>query len=386
MAESVKKYKIFLASPSDLLDERECINDVIAELNITYGTSNGIILELIKWESHSAPGITPINVQDVITKDVGNNYDLFIGLLWMKFGTPTSNASSGTEEEFILAYNRYKKYPDSLQILFYFKKSLPKSLDEINTSELEKVREFRSSLGEKGVFYWEFTTVSDLQSFLRVHIPKRIDELEKNNQNGEVVAQISIPKQKDNEFEELGIIDYQDNLESAFANSLEALYRIIESVTWVGLKINEKTAEMERMKKEKQDLGTKELRNYFQRTATIMNDFATRIDPEIPLFIKNFEIGANSITQLINLSEDSYSEDVISAYQSLTLLSDQITNAIDGMMGFLSAVIVLPRVEKELNKSRNNVESKLSNLIDQMNVSYSIVEELKKQFEGKYGF
>jgi len=49
------------------------------------------------------------------------SYDIFIGILWKKFGTLTGRACSGTEEEFNRAYERYKENPSKLRIMFYFK-------------------------------------------------------------------------------------------------------------------------------------------------------------------------------------------------------------------------------------------------------------------------
>lgn len=143
MPETVTKYKIFLASPSDLNKDRTSIDEVIKELNLTYGQQNNIVLELKKWETHSAPGVSMAYTQDLINKDINDDYDLFIGLMWLKFGTPTNNAGSGTEEEFNRAFERFKNSSDILQILFYFKNSPPISLQDIIPSELEKVNDFK---------------------------------------------------------------------------------------------------------------------------------------------------------------------------------------------------------------------------------------------------
>src|SRR6478752_4048770 len=118
MPELISKYKIFLASPSDLSDERESINQVIEELNITFGTQNNIILELHKWETNSAPAISSDGLQSIINNDIPE-YDLFIGLLWMKFGTPTKEYGSGTEEEFNIAHQKFINDNSSVQILLY---------------------------------------------------------------------------------------------------------------------------------------------------------------------------------------------------------------------------------------------------------------------------
>ena len=38
--------------------------------------------------------------QQIINSQVSDEYDIFIGILWTRFGTPTERAGSGTEEEF----------------------------------------------------------------------------------------------------------------------------------------------------------------------------------------------------------------------------------------------------------------------------------------------
>jgi len=107
MAKLVSKYSIFLASPSDLSEERQALSEVAEELNLNYGAMNNISIEVLKWETHSAPGVTTAYTQDLISSDIGSEYDIFIGLLWKKFGTKTQSADSGTEEEFLNAYKRF---------------------------------------------------------------------------------------------------------------------------------------------------------------------------------------------------------------------------------------------------------------------------------------
>ncbi|MCH7827146.1 MAG: hypothetical protein IIC75_04100 [Bacteroidetes bacterium] len=186
MPQSIDKYKILVASPSDVLDERESIDEVIIELNRTYGTRANLILELIKWETHTAPAASETDVQDLIDKDLGSDYDLFIGILWKEFGTPTDKYNSGTEQEFRNAHQRFKQDTKSLQILFYFKNSTPLSLSEIDPLQLKEVNKFKSELGNNGIYYWNYNTIEELQRFLRIHIPMRIDELRKSNSNSEL--------------------------------------------------------------------------------------------------------------------------------------------------------------------------------------------------------
>jgi hypothetical protein len=48
------------------------------------------------------------------------------------------------------------------------------------------------------------------------------------------------------------------------------------------------------------------------------------------------------------------------------------------MKGFFDSVASLPRMAKELNQARNNVEQKLKKMIDTLEVSQSITLELFK--------
>lgn len=384
MPQSIDKYKILIASPSDLLDERASMDEVFTELNKTYGSRNNLILELIKWETHSAPAASKTDVQDVIDKDIGSDYDLFIGILWKKFGTPTNKFGSGTEQEFQNAYSRFKQNPETLHILFYFKTSTPLSLADIEPPQLEKVNKFKRELGEKNVFYWEYNNIEELQKFLRIHIPQRIDELRKLNivleSNNREIKQTVIEEELFEE--ELGIIDYQELIEESFGDSTQALLRITESTEWIANEINKKTDEILSLTTGKKDISKKVARDFFRRTAAVMNDFANRVEPDIPIFINSFEKGIDALSNLVTL----YRSDIDNAQEAvfqeaidlITELLSSIESAEYGMESFLESVKTLPKMEKQLNRARRNVEIKLEEFLNKLKISYSIANELYK--------
>ncbi|MGV8144806.1 MAG: hypothetical protein ACP5OJ_09370, partial [Methanothermobacter sp.] len=126
---SEKVIKILVASPSDVVAERMELERIIKRLNDTWSNFMGIRFDLLKWETHSIPGIDK-DPQKLISKQMGNDYDIFLGILWTKFGTPTTTHESGTEEEFEKAYQRYLK-GENVEIMMYFKDS-PLSPSEIN--------------------------------------------------------------------------------------------------------------------------------------------------------------------------------------------------------------------------------------------------------------
>ena len=131
MAKTRTLLQVFVASPGDVKDERKLLDSVISELNKTWGHSNGVMLELLKWETDSHPGFGA-DPQDVINSQIGEEYDIFIGIMWGRFGSPTKRAESGTEEEFNRAYTRLSNSSNSVQIMFYFKDAAipPSKIDQ----------------------------------------------------------------------------------------------------------------------------------------------------------------------------------------------------------------------------------------------------------------
>src|SRR5579859_5846961 len=149
MVKEILNLRIFLSSPSDLNYEREIIEKVVAEYNQIWRDHFGIGCELIRWETSIIPGIST-DPQAVINAQIGDNYDIFIGMLWARFGTETKRAGSGTEDEFNIAYDRFRRNPGEIAIAFYMKDAaIP--FDDIDITQLERVKSFRSQLSEKGV-------------------------------------------------------------------------------------------------------------------------------------------------------------------------------------------------------------------------------------------
>ena len=110
MAKTQTLIRVLIASPNDVVDERKILTSVIEEINQTAGHADNIRLDPIKWETHSRPGFGE-DAQDVINQQIGDDYDILIGIMWKRFGSPTRRAESGTEEEFNRALSRWKTSP-----------------------------------------------------------------------------------------------------------------------------------------------------------------------------------------------------------------------------------------------------------------------------------
>ncbi len=177
-----KIYKCFIGSPSDTSKEREICDKVFHEINSTIGESLDFRIESKKWENDVFPAFGK-DSQDVINKQMGSDYNIFVGIMWKKFGTPTNRADSGTEEEFLNAYKQWEKNND-LNIMFYFNKQAIE-LDDIDPEQLKKVREFSKKIANLGGLYHEYKGAEQFESDFKKHIQKVL--LNKINCTGKTI-------------------------------------------------------------------------------------------------------------------------------------------------------------------------------------------------------
>ena len=192
--------KIFLASPSDTDKERKIVMDVAEELSDTVCKALKVSLELLTWEYSTYPSIGKYP-QSVINEQIGNDYDIFIGLMWKKFGTPTESANSATEEEYNRALESYKSGGACKNIMFYFKTSHITMDDDLD--QLQKVKDFREKIAkDDGVLYSTFTERARFAKDLRHHLSNCLLRLFQQSTEDEkdstpAITEISERMQKD---------------------------------------------------------------------------------------------------------------------------------------------------------------------------------------------
>jgi hypothetical protein len=166
-------YKCFIASPSDTFEERGICDRVFKEINETQGEQFDFRIESKKWEDNARPsfGDSP---QEVINEQLLNEFELFIGIMFTRFGSPTKNADSGTVEEFNFAYQNREK----IEIMFYFN-SKNISQEELDTSQFSKVKEFKIKLTELGGLYSKYIGVEEFEEKLRKNLQRYFSSIYK---------------------------------------------------------------------------------------------------------------------------------------------------------------------------------------------------------------
>ena len=98
MSFRAETYRVLIASPSDLAEERQAATEAINDWNSQHASAESVVLLPVKWETHATPqsGVRP---QQVINDQLVRNSDILVGMFWTRFGSNTGVAESGTVEE-----------------------------------------------------------------------------------------------------------------------------------------------------------------------------------------------------------------------------------------------------------------------------------------------
>ncbi|OJW27624.1 MAG: hypothetical protein BGO49_23025 [Planctomycetales bacterium 71-10] len=165
----VELLKVFVASPGDVSEEREVVREVIDDLNRSVAQEKGVTLQVVGWETDARPafGGDPQSLVNAQIADM-THYDLFVGILWDRFGTVTPRAGSGTEEEFDRAVESHRRQQRP-EIMFYFCQRPTTFQSPEQVAQKGKVLEFRSKLQKQGLT-WDYRGVDEFRRLLNKHL------------------------------------------------------------------------------------------------------------------------------------------------------------------------------------------------------------------------
>jgi len=176
--------EVLIASPSDVPQHRDVLEDVIKHWNSINSRSLGITLLPVRWETDSYPqaGDRP---QALLNRQLVQHGDILIGVFWHKLGTPTGKAPSGTAEEI----DEFRKAGKPVALYFC---EAPVPFDH-DPKQLEDLKNYRESL-QSDFLYSTFTTAEQLWQLASTHLPKIVHEVTKasaksNDSNKEGLSQ-----------------------------------------------------------------------------------------------------------------------------------------------------------------------------------------------------
>lgn len=380
MSKSVTLYNVFVASPNDVQTERDSLKEIIKEINLTTGTILGIKLELVNWESNVYPDFGS-DAQDVINNQINDDYDIFIGIMWSKFGTPTNRSDSGTKEEFLRAYKRWKGNQQAIKLMFYFKNA-PIHIDNINLEQIQFIRDFKHELGEKGGLYFPFDDVEQFKQLVRVHLSKALYDLVNSNNSTteiEIIDKNTITK-KEEDVEELGLYENLEISEKMFLDTWVPINNMTQYLTDLTSKLNDKTEAINKLVTVPDNVKIRESKRLIDQTAEDMLDYVNRTNVEIPIFKNLYKKGFNAFLDAYTIwkSIDSESEQLKNSMQSILGLKEGLTVGIRGMTSFMQSIQSIPAMTTALNKAKKKTVETVNNLIKEFEFALELIEEFEQ--------
>jgi hypothetical protein len=164
---------VFVATPRDVAAERDRLGLIVRDLSAAFA-EHGLTLQLLDWRDVVPDLGRP---EDVILDQLPvEKWDIFIGVLWARFGTPPGRKDpetgkpflSGTEEEFVLACRSWQE-TGKPRILFYrCKRPIP--VDWLDPEQIALVQQFFTGFEASGEYpglYQEYETVDDFERRVR---------------------------------------------------------------------------------------------------------------------------------------------------------------------------------------------------------------------------
>lgn len=360
--------KIFVSSPADVEREREILESLVEEHNASWSESLGVTFDLVRWESDVRPGFSS-DPQQVVNEQVGDDYDVFIGILWGRFGTPTPRAASGTREEFDRAYELFNKSGIS-EVMFYFKDS-PIPPSKIDASELARIQAFRQELPDKGGLYGTFEDESGFQTSVRSHLAAVARKFSREAATSEIQRTGRRDTSADDggatDEEDLGFLDYVELYETRMADLTAALETISDATTRIGEQMERRTEEVRQLSAD--DTEPKEARRVVRRTADDMDGYADILRKHVPLMASARESALQALSQALTVYQE-FGEpeegDLTQLRDGLVRLRDMATGSWRGLSEYRETVQGLPRLTSDLNRAKRNVVRELDTMLDEI--------------------
>jgi len=386
MAKTHTILEVFIASPGDVAQERAVLEEVVYEFNLTWGNKHKVRLELVKWETHSRPSLGA-DAQDVINKQVGDSYDIFLGIMWGRFGTTTARAESGTEEEFARAYERLQG-GDNVQIMFYFKDA-GISPSRMDSEQIVKVQAFKKRISDVyGGLYHLFETTEEFQTKARIHLSTVVQDWLSSN-NGVIESKsapiIDAPKADaynplanlvaldDSETDD-GIFDLIDRGNEAMDELVQIVNRMGVATKDLGQKFDQRTEEVNAISSGGAKVNIKSAKRVVNNSANDLDVFVKRISVEVLEFYKQNAIFSESFGKVAMLyahdfkEENEFVKTALSNIQEYRSSNDSLSVSLEE---FRESISKLPRVTSTFNQARRRAVAIMSDLLAQLRIASS---------------
>ena len=272
--------------------------------------------------------------------------------------------------------------------MFYFNDS-PVSPSELDLEQYQKIYEFRKSIGKQGVYYFTYKKTEDFQSFAQMHLGKVMEDFGNNWGKGLEAAE-KIDDVENEPKEDISVdAQIEEDVEAGFLDSIistvedlksaqESMNRMASLLQELNTKTTENTEEINKLPK---PYNPVEARLLVDRQAGYWDEFAKRVEAELPILSARFRSGMQSYTKSAQLLVDFESKDkdmVIGALEAIKNLKSVAKSSQESTGNFKAAIQRIPRMSVKLNHAKRYILRVIDNIIDEYKAEENLASEAEK--------
>lgn len=381
----IKQINLFISCPGDIKDELNSIEVIVKELNKTFDKISNFSIQIVHWNEDTYTDIGE-DGQEIINNQI--DYDILIGILWMKLGTPTKRDKSGTVEEI----NRAIKNPEKQQLI-YFKTATPNNLNDIITPDLDDIMLFKEELSKK-LLYKEFENIEKFETLFRLNLSslikdKFIDKQEHTISPTEIVLPkkdvkyqniVSLIDEIENstkgDFGDIDIFEINENGYECFDKITINLTTLTDYLKKLTTNLNKGTEEINQANNIKDTrLKLSRAKKVVNRLSKELDEFNDEINSELPDFSENLkEVG--KVTSDIFLTLKSYRGiDEYDIESNTIAFRDSMESAMNSTAEMLKEIMNWPAINLKFNTSKRNTEVTLKDLTKEIMFGLTLIDE-----------
>jgi len=318
MAQSVTLYNLLISCPGDVRDEVKIIESSVEEFNELYAEPLGITIKTRHWSksSYAQSGGKP---QNLLNEQFVNKCDAAVAIFWTKFGSPTDEYGSGTEEEIEIMLHSGK------QVFMYFSDK-PISPSQMNDEGYKKIQAFREKYKDRGI-YFTYSSDDEFKKLFFAHLSMYfLSDMKLKENTSDRVSKLKLMGIDENGklTEEASVYPFRLNTQTTMQQFLDTIRSMYQEIA--GMNVGKRIA----------------VNNAFFACFTSPVDIDEKERNYIATVAEQLELGLpDDFFDLGNLSKDSLTSNImtgpnlkgtpeeIQKYRKIKKLHETISNALD---------------------------------------------------------
>ena len=146
MPKQVVSYTLLVSCPGDVPDAPKQIDMAVSSFNRGFGKANGIRIDTAFWSRDAYSDMKKGHTaQEVINEQLVDDADMVVAVFWSRFGSPTKEYASGTEEEIERMLDGGKPV-----MLYFIERDVPMNL--IDAEQISKIQGFKKKHQDDGLY------------------------------------------------------------------------------------------------------------------------------------------------------------------------------------------------------------------------------------------